>query len=150
MANEIAERIAKSALTLTRKEKAANRETVRKRAGLLEEKAFVELGKLLSDRKTPANAKTQAINTVLDRIAGKPKLVDEKQGEQTALEKMSAPELVEYITQQFSGLPLSVRAVMGESLDKGLAFDAADIMEAIEEPAPAQSREPKPKKIPRR
>jgi len=148
MGNEIAEKIAKSALTLTRKEKAANRETVRKRAGLLEEQAFIELGKLLNDRKTPGNVKASAINTVLDRIAGKPKLVDEKQTEQSTLEKMSAPELLEYITQQIGGLPLSSRAVIVESLDRGVAFDAADIAEVIEEPALAQ--EPKPRREPRR
>jgi hypothetical protein len=153
MANEIAERIAKSALT--RKEKAANREAVKELAAKHMEAAIKKLGDIIADKHAPASAKVAAATQLLDRVAGKPKLVDEKQSEQSALEKMSAPELMEYITQQFSGLPLSSRAIMTESLDKGLAFDAADIMDAIEEPAPAQGlpplvREPKPKREPRR
>ena len=151
MANEIAKIAAhKPKLPgLSRKEKDANKETVRKIASLHLDKADAELAKLLSDRRTPASTKMKAIEHVFDRIAGKPKLVDEKQTEQTALEKMSAPELMEYITQQFSGLPLSARAIMVESLDKGLAFDAADIMDVIEEAEPLEKPQ-REKKIPRR
>ncbi len=138
--------------SLTRAEKLANKESVRRRASELEEKAFIELGKLLSDRKTPGNVKKGAIDTILDRIAGKPKLVDEKQTEQSALEKMNSAELMQYITEQMSGMPLSTRAIMVESLDKGLAFDAADIMDVIEEPKglPPLGSTPKPKREPRR
>ncbi len=150
--------------SLTRAEKLANKESVRRRASQLEEKAFIELGKLLSDRKTPGNVKKGAIDTILDRIAGKPlKSEDEKQTELSALDKMNSAELMEYITQQMSGMPLSARAIMVESLDQGLAFDAADIADAIAEPAASQlagsspakglpplTSAPKPKREPRR
>ena len=109
MANEIATKIKEHQAklpSLTRAEKLANKESVRRRASQLEEKAFIELGKLLSDRKTPGNVKKGAIDTILDRIAGKPKLdISEKETELSALDKMGSAELMEYITQQFSGLP---------------------------------------------
>ena len=125
--------------SLSKKEKLANKESVRRRASQLEEKAFIELGKLLSDRKTPGNVKKGAIDTILDRIAGKPKLdISEKETEMSALDKMSAPELIEYISQQFSGIPMSARAILGESIAEGLAFDAKDIADVIAEPAASQ------------
>jgi hypothetical protein len=67
---------------------------------------------------------------------------------------MSAPELAQYITEQISGLTLPVRALIAESADKGLAFDAADLadLDKLEQPAPAElpPLERKPRKEPRR
>ena len=158
MGTDIAKKIAEYKPKLTKKERQANRESVQRRAGELEEKAFQELGKLLSDKNTPASTKKGAIDTVFDRIAGRPKLVDEKQTEQSQLEKMSFAELVEYITQQMSGLPLPVRAVLGESIAEGIEFDAADLADLaaeveMKQPAPAEGLPPlerKPRKEPRR
>jgi hypothetical protein len=149
--------IAKKVATapLSRKEKKANREAVKELAAKHMEAAIKKLGEIISDRNAPASAKVAAATQLLDRVAGKPKLVDEKQSEQSALEKMSAPELVEYITQQMSGLPLPVRAVIAESAETALAFDAADLveidkLEPVADALPPLERAPKPKREPRR
>jgi hypothetical protein len=147
-----AKKIATSALT--RKEKKANREAVKELAGKHMEAAIKKLSEIISDRNAPASAKVAAATQLLDRVAGKPKLVDEKQSEQSQLEKMTAPELAQYITEQISGLTLPVRALIAESADKGLAFDAADLadLDKLELPAPAElpPLERKPRKEPRR
>jgi hypothetical protein len=153
---DIAKKVASSALT--RREKKANREAVKELAGKHMEAAIKKLGEIISDRNAPASAKVAAATQLLDRVAGKPKLVDEKQSEQSMLEKMSAPELAQYITEQISGLTLPVRALIAESAEKGLAFDAADLadltaeveMEPQAQGLPPLQATPKPKKEPRR
>jgi len=136
MAMEIATKTAAHALT--RKEKRANKDTVQKKASAHEDKAIAALAGLLGDRKAPATAKARAADILLDRIAGKAaKPEDEKQSEQSQLEKMSAPELVQYITEQMSGLPAPVRAILAQSADTGLALHAADLVEKIEKVEPA-------------
>jgi hypothetical protein len=140
MANEIAK--------IARKEM-GSKESIRAKASRHEDKAVATLARLLDGDKVPATAQAVAARELLDRIGGRPKLVDEKQSEQSQLEKMSAPELIEYISQQFSGLPMSVRAVLGESIAEGIAFDAADLVDIVKLDEPAE-REPKPKREPRR
>ena len=141
MASEIATTTAAKANALTRKDKKANREAVKELAAKHMEAAIKKLGEIISDRNSPASAKVAAATQLLDRVAGKPKLVDEKQNEQSQLEKMSAPELVQYITEQMSGLPTPVRAIIVESADKGLAIDAMDLTE-IDQPAPPKGLPP--------
>jgi hypothetical protein len=163
IAKKIAEHKPKN---LTRKEKASTREHIKALASAHAEKAITKLSEILADRNSPASSKVAAASALLDRTCGKPKFQDEKETEATQLEKMSAPELVEYITQQVSGLPLPVRAVIAESAESALAFDAADLVEIDNQPAPTAAdasptlrsvdalppleRAPKPKREPRR
>jgi ClpP class serine protease len=146
-----------TANALTRKEKKANREAVKELAAKHMESAIKKLSEIVADRNSPASAKVAAATQLLDRVAGKPKLVDEKQTEQDQLQKMSPPELVQYITEQMSGLPTPVRAILAQSADRGLAFNAADLVEEIEKVEPTAPQglpplktAPKPKREPRR
>jgi hypothetical protein len=153
MATDIEQRIdaSKANGALTRREKAANREAVKELAARHMEAAIKKLGDIIADKSAPASAKVAAATQLLDRVAGKPKLVDEKQSEQSQLEKMSSAELVQYITEQVSGLPTPVRALIAESADQAIAFDAGDLVE-IDKLAelPQLTPAPKPKREPRR
>ena len=153
MATDIGQRIAtsKAKSALTRKEKAANREAVKELASRHMEAAIKKLGDIINDRNAPASAKVAAATQLLDRVAGKPKLVDEKQTEESRLDKMSSAELVQYISEQMSGLPLPVRAVIAESADQAIAFDAGDLvdLDKLDQPATLPPLV-KPKREPRR
>ena len=70
---------------LSPKEKAANREEVKRLAAAHMERAIEQLGKLIGDKNTPASAKVAAATQLLDRVAGKPRLVDERETEQSQL-----------------------------------------------------------------
>ena len=154
MGTDISTRTEYKPKNLTRKEKASTRDHIKALASAHAEKAITKLSEILADKRSPANAKIAAASALLDRTCGKPKFQDEKETETTQLDKMTVPELVEYISQQFSGVPAHVRAIIMESLDTGLAFDAGDIAEEIKEeqhkglpPLIKPKREPK---IPRR
>ena len=161
MANEISisEKIAqhKAKLpSLSRKEKAANREAIKELAAKHSEAAIKKLSEIVSDRNSPASAKVAAATQLLDRVAGKPKLVDEKQTEQSQLDKMSSVELLQYTCDNLSKLSADARTVVAQSLiaaERGISLDVRDVIdEGFEAPAelPPLERTPKPKREPRR
>ena len=74
MGREIAAKIEanKGKFALTREEKAAGREEVKRLASVHAAAAIKKLGDLISDKTVPASAKVAAASQLLDRVAGKP------------------------------------------------------------------------------
>ena len=92
MGNAIAERIqaSKAKAALTPKERRANRETVKQLAAVHMESAIKKLSEIIADKTSPASAKVAASVQLLDRVAGRPKLIDERESEKDLLDKMSS------------------------------------------------------------
>jgi len=155
MTTEIAT-VSKARPALTRREKAANREAIKELAAKHSEAAIKKLSEIVSDRNSPASAKVAAATQLLDRVAGKPKLIDEKQTEQSQLDKMSSVELLQYTCDNLSKLSADARAVVAQSLiaaERGISLDVRDVIdEGFEAPAelPPLERTPKSKREPRR
>jgi len=146
---------------LTRKEKTANREAVKELAAKHMEAAIKKLSEIVADKNAPASAKVAAATQLLDRVAGKPKLIDERETDKSQLEKMSDMETLQYICDIIPGLSTQARAAMAQSLlaaERGITIDVRDALdedftdaEAESEPAGLPALEPrKPKKEPRR
>ena len=159
MATEIAQRIeaSKSKAALMRREKASNREAVKQLAARHMEAAIKKLGDIISDKNAPASAKVAAASQLLDRVAGKPKFQDERETEQSQLERLSGAELLQFICDNISKLPTQARAAIAQSLlaaEKGFSTDVRDIVggdfDAESEPEGLPPLERKPKKEPRR
>jgi|SRR5208337_1791639 len=162
MATDIAKRIEanKATSSLTRKEKQANREAVKELAAKHMEAAIKKLGDIVADKNAPASAKVAAASQLLDRVAGKPKFADERETQQSQLERMGEVELLAYICENISGLSTQARAVIAETIlaaERGIGLDfrrmVNDALEAeAEQPAPAglPPLERKPRKEPRR
>ena len=162
MGNAITAKIeaSKSKAALTRKDKQANREAVKQLAALHMESAIKKLSEIVADKKSPSSAKVAAATQLLDRVAGKPRLIDERETEQSQLERMSAGEVLAYICENISGLSTQARAVIAEALiatERGVHLDYSQMvneaLEAENEPLPESlpPLEPKrPKKEPRR
>ena len=158
MGNEIAEKIAKHH-ALTPKERRANRDAVKELAAKHIESAIKKLSEIVSDKNSPSSAKVAAATQLLDRVAGKPKLVDDKQSEQSQLEKMSMTEVLQHICDIIPSLSAQARAAIAQSVlaaERGVTIDVRDIVDEdlseAEQPAPAglPLLERKPKKEPRR
>ena len=161
MGNAIAAKIeaSKSKAALTRKDKAANREAVKQLAALHMEAAIKKLSEIVADRNAPASAKVAAATQLLDRVAGKPRLIDERETEQSQLEKMSATELLQHICDIIPSLSTQARAAIAQSVlaaERGITLDVRDIVDEdfseAEQPQglPPLTSEPKKKKEPRR
>jgi hypothetical protein len=169
MGTDVAERIAKHKASkspaLTRKEKQANREAVKELAAKHMEAAIKKLSEIVTDKNAPASAKVAAATQLLDRVAGKPKFADERETEQSQLDRMPGVELLQYICDNISGLSTQARAAIAQSLlaaEKGFSVDVRDIVDedfsesaalrAENEPEglPPLTSEPKKKKEPRR
>ena len=114
----------------------------------------------LHTKNAPASAKVAAATQLLDRVAGKPRLIDERETEQSQLERMSEGEVLAYICENISGLSTQARAVIAEALiatERGVRLDykqmVNEALEAENEPLPESlpPLEPKrAKKEPRR
>ena len=167
MGNAITVKIeaSKANSALTRKEKTANREAVKELAAKHMEAAIKKLSEIVADKNSPASAKVAAATQLLDRVAGKPKLIDEKQSEQSQLERMSSPELLTFICSTLVCLSLEARATIAEALlyaQRGIPLpdrfvdpdydeDAASKAEAeAAKPEGLPPLERKPRKEPRR
>ena len=152
MANEIGKKIAKWKPKSPRKETIANKDTVQKLAGQHQVETVAGLRKIANDPNAPATARVSAYKELLDRTAGKASKSDDEGRPEHELDKMSVPELVEYINQQFSGWSMSARAALSESIAEGIAFDAADLVDIVklDEPAEREPKPAKPKREPRR
>jgi hypothetical protein len=123
VANKIEASKAKSALT--RKEKQANREAVKELASKHMEAAIKKLGDIIADRHAPASAKVAAATQLLDRVAGKPKLVDEKNAEHE-FDRMSEAQLLSSICSSIAAMSQEARGTIAEALlcaQRGIAFD---------------------------
>ena len=123
MANEISTKIAKSALT--RREKSANREAVKELAAKHMEAAIRKLGDIVADKNAPASAKVAAATQLLDRVAGKPKLVDEKSTEHE-FDRMSEAQLLSSICSSIAVMSQEARGTIAEALlcaQRGIVFD---------------------------
>src|SRR5208337_5199936 len=144
---------------LTRKEKTANREAVKELAAKHMEAAIKKLSEIVADKNAPASAKVAAATQLLDRVAGKPKLIDERETEKSQLERMSATEVLQHICDIIPRLSTQARAAMAQSVlaaERGVTLDVRDMVDEdfseAEQPAPAglPPLERKPKKEPRR
>ena len=151
MANAIAKKIEAA---LTPKERLANREAVKELAAKHMESAIKKLSEIVTDKNAPASAKVAAATQLLDRVAGKPKLVDEKQTEQSQLERMSVPELLQYICDIIPSLSAQARMVIAQSVlaaERGVSLDVRDMVDESFTEAESTGLPPlKPKKEPRR
>jgi len=165
MATDIARKIAanKGEAALSRKDKTANREAVKLLAAKHMEAAIKKLSEIVADKNAPASAKVAAATQLLDRVAGKPKLVDERETEKSQLEKMSDIETLQYICDIIPGLSTQAKAAMAQSLlaaERGFTIDVRDALDedftedatfkAESEPQGLPPLEPKPRKVPRR
>jgi hypothetical protein len=168
MRTDIANKIeaSKAKAAPTRKEKQANREAVKQLAALHMEAAIKKLGDIISDKNAPASARVAAATQLLDRVAGKPKLIDERETEKSQLERMSDTDTLQYICDHVSGLSAQARSAIAQSLlaaERGLtAVDVRDIVDpdfnevatwkAVNEPPPPAELPPleRKRKEPRR
>ena len=158
---EIAARIeaSKAKSALTRREKAANREAIKELAAKHSEAAIKKLSEIVSDRNSPASAKVAAATQLLDRVAGKPKLVDEKNSAEDEIIRMSEPQLLAMLCSNIASLSQEARGTIAEALlcaQRGIAFDERmidpnfDESRALAAELPPLERTPKPKREPRR
>ena len=125
MGNEIAEKIAKHQ-ALTPKERRSNREAIKELAAKHMESAIRKLSEIVADKNSPASAKVAAATQLLDRVAGKPKLIDERETEQSQLERMGEAELLAYICEGISKLSTQARAAIAETIiatERGIHLD---------------------------
>ena len=111
---------------LSRKDKQANREAVKELAAKHMEAAIKKLSDIIADRKSPASAKVAAATQLLDRVAGKPKLVDEKNTTESELHRMSEPQLLAMLCENISSLSQEAQGVIAEALlcgQRGIPFN---------------------------
>ena len=113
---DIAKKIAEHKPALSRKEKTANRDAVKQLASVHMEKAISKLSEIISDRNAPASAKVAASTQLLDRVAGKPKLVDEKNTAESEMDRMSEAQLLSTICDTIAGLSQGARNTIAETL----------------------------------
>jgi hypothetical protein len=151
-------------VSLTRREKTANKETVQKKASLHEDKAIAALAGLLSDRKAPATARARAADILLDRIAGKAAKPEDEKGAENQFERMSEGQLLSVICESLWGLSSEARGAIAETLlaaergaridpdQLGRDFDVGAAERAKEEGLPPLTapKPPRKEKIPRR
>ena len=161
MANEIAERIEASKakpVSLTRKQKLAARDELKRLTEQHAPEVIKTLASLVKDRKTPASSRVAAGSALLDRYAGKP-LKDEDRPAESQFERMSEGQLLGVICDSLWGLSSEARALIAQTLiaaEQGVRIDT-DLMgrdfdaEAAEQ-AKAQlpPLEKRPRKEPRR
>ncbi len=159
MGKEIAAKIEanKGRAALSRKEQQTNREVVKELAAKHMEAAITKLSEIVTDKNAPASAKVAAATQLLDRVAGKPKLIDERQTEHSALERMSVAEVLQYICDIIPSLSAQARAAIAQSVlaaERGVTIDVRDIVDEdfseAEQSAPAGLPPLKPRKEPRR
>ena len=162
MATDVAKRI-EASKALTPKERRANREAVKELASKHMEKAISKLSEIISDKNAPASAKVAASTQLLDRVAGKPKLVDEKNTAESEMDRMSEAQLLSMICSTIAGLSQESQAIIAEAMlcaQRGIGFDPRTIdpnfseseaLKAENEPAGLPPLEPtRPRKEPRR
>src|SRR5271157_3101905 len=120
MGTDVAERIAKHKASkspaLTRKDKAANREAVKELAAKHMEAAIKKIYEIVADKNAPASAKVAAATQLLDRVAGKPRLIDERETDKSQLERMGEAELLAFICEGVSKLSTESRAAIAETI----------------------------------
>ena len=122
---DIARKIAEHKPKFSRKEKAANKEAVKQLAAVHMEKAISKLGEIMSAKDSPANAKVAAANSLIDRIAGKPRFQDQQEAEKDQFDRMSESQLLEMICSTIAGLSQESRNTIAETLlysQRGLAL----------------------------
>lgn len=167
MGYEIAEKIAKHHAKprlpgFSRKEKLRYKEELKALAAEHVPTVVETLAKIVTAKDVPASAKVAAGSAILDRFAGRPVKDDERQTEQSQLERMGEGDLLAYICETISGLSQPARAVIAETIiatERGISLDyrrmVNDALEAeaeAEQPQglPPLTTEPKKKKEPRR
>jgi len=164
MGREIAAKIEanKGKFALTREEKAAGREEVKRLASVHAAAAIKKLGDLISDKTVPASAKVAAASQLLDRVAGKPVKEDPETNPEREIDRMSQAQVLSWICTQIAGLSLEARGAIAEALlcaQRGIAFDPRTIDPDFSESAASRAEdesaglpplERKPKKEPRR
>ena len=129
---DIARKIVEHKSVLTRKQKAAGRDELRRLTEAHAPEVIKTLAAIVKDKKAPANAKVQAGQAILDRYAGKPKFQDEKETEASQLEKMTDIELVQYICDIVPSFSTQARAAIAQSLigaERGFTVDARDMLD---------------------
>src|SRR5271157_2090891 len=145
MATEIAKRIeaSKAKAALTPKERRANREAVKELAAKHMESSIKKLSEIVADKNAPASAKVAAASQLLDRVAGKPKFQDERETEQSQLERMGESELIAFICEGVSQLSTESRAAIAETIiatERGIHLDYKLMAEeAVKAEAEAES-----------
>lgn len=159
MANEIATRIAAHKAKLpARKEKADSREAIRKLASQYTDGAIQKLWEVASAKNTPATARVQAINSLIERVAGKASAVERPETEQDEYKRMSQGQLLGEICDSLWGMSSEARAVIAETLvaaEQNIRIDTATMGRDFDEEEAQRvkmevAQAPKPKREPRR
>jgi hypothetical protein len=159
MGNAIAERIkasqANKVVKLTRSQKLAAREELKKLTEAHAPEVIKTLASLVKDHKTPASSRVAAGSAILDRYAGKPLKEDEKPLE-SQYERMSEGQLLGAICDNIWGLSSNARAVIAETIvaaEQGVRIDTDQLGREIDREAQEEAKAspaPKPKREPRR
>jgi hypothetical protein len=137
-------------VTLTRKQKLAAREELKRLTETHAPEVIKTLASLVKDRKTPASSRVAAGSALLDRYAGKPLKEDEKPIE-SQYERMSEGQLLSTLCDNIWGLSSQARSVIAETLiaaERGVRIESDQLAKDFDEEALQTT--PKPKKAPRR
>ena len=113
---DIARKIAEHKPVLTRKDKQAGKEEVKRLASLHAAAAIKKLGDIIADRNAPASSKVAAATQLLDRVAGKPAKEDPEASHEREMDKMSEAQLLGMICSTIAGLSQESRNTIAETL----------------------------------
>lgn len=143
-------------IALTRKQKEAAREELKKLTEQHAPKVIETLASFVKDRKIPASSRVAAGNLILERYAGKSAKPNEEERPENEYSRMSDGQLLGVICDSLWGMSSEARAVIAETLvaaEQGVRVDTAMMGRDFDECEAERVKMEKPqreKKIPRR
>ena len=148
---DIARKIAEHKPALTRKDKQAGKEEVKRLASLHAAAAIKKLGDIIADRNAPASSKVAAATQLLDRVAGKPVKEDPEASHEREMDKMSEAQLLGMICSTIAGLSQESRNTIAETLlytQRGIALPDRFVDPEFSETAALRAEEEEERGLP--
>ncbi len=166
MANEvisikekIQQRQANRPVALTRKQKLAARDELKKLTENHAPDVIKTLASFVKDRKIPASSRVAAGNLILERYAGRSGKPEDEKTLESEYSRMSEGQLLSTICDSIWGLSSNARAAIAETLiaaEQGVRLDTERLGKEIDEEEKAEGLPPltpapkPPRKEPRR
>ena len=159
VATKIKEHQANKPVALTRKQKLAARDELKKLTETHAPEVIKTLAGFVKDKRIPASSRVAAGNTILERFAGKAAKPEDEKTLESEYSRMSEGQLLSTICDSIWGLSSNARAAIAETLiaaEQGVRLDTERLGKEIDEEAKAEGLPPlgstpkPPRKEPRR